>query len=66
MGFEDVKRQALRAHITGLINRLEGWVKDQRRFMEELQKYGNYIISQDRLSLLLSAQAMLYYIVLAK
>ena len=62
MGFEDIKRQALKAHISGLINRLENWVKDQKRFVEELQKYGNYIVSQDRLSFLLSAQAMLYYI----
>lgn len=27
-----------------------------------MQKYGDYIVTQDRLSLLLSAQAMLYYI----
>jgi len=62
MGSEDLKRQAIRAHIVGLITRLENWVKDQRKFMDELQKYGDYITSQDRLSLLLSAQAMLYYI----
>lgn len=62
MGSEDLKRQAIRAHIAGLITRLENWVKDQKRFMDELQKYGDYIVTQDRLSLLLSAQAMLYYI----
>ncbi|MFB6471046.1 MAG: DUF2153 family protein [Vulcanisaeta sp. AZ3] len=62
MSSEDLKRQAIRAHIAGLITRLENWVKDQRKFMDELQKYGGYITSQDRLSLLLSAQAMLYYI----
>lgn len=62
MNPEDLKRQAIRAHIAGLITRLENWVRDQRRFMDELQKYGDYIANQDRLSLLLSAQAMLYYI----
>ena len=62
MGSEDLKRQAIRAHIAGLITRLENWVRDQKKFMDELQKYGDYIVNQDRLSLLLSAQAMLYYI----
>ncbi|WP_069807725.1 DUF2153 family protein [Vulcanisaeta thermophila] len=58
----DIKRQAIRSHIAGLIARLENWVRDQKKFMDELQKYGDYISSQDRLSLLFSAQAMLYYI----
>ncbi len=62
MSQRDVKTQAIKAHISGLIARLENWVKEQKRFMNELEKYGDYISSQDRLSLLLSAQALLYHI----
>lgn len=62
MSYEDVKTQAIRAHIAGLISRLENWVRDQKRFMSELEKFGEHINQQDRLALLLSAQAMLYYI----
>ncbi len=60
---QDYKKQLVRAHIASLITRLESWVKDQKKFMDELIKYGDYIASnQDRLSLLYSAQVMLFYI----
>ncbi len=60
---EDPKIRLIKEHIEGLIRRLEKWVLDQKRFVSELEKYGEYISgSEDRLSLLYSAQAMLMYI----
>ena len=59
----DYKIRAIKAHISGLISRLENWISEQKRFMDELIKYGEYINNvDDRLSLLLSAQTMLTYI----
>ncbi len=60
---EDPKTRLIKEHIENLIKRLERWVADQKRFITELEKYGEYISSsEDRLSLLYSAQAMLMYI----
>ncbi len=60
---EDPKVRMIKEHIDGLIRRLERWVSDQKRFINELEKFGQYIASnEDRLSLLYSAQAMLMYI----
>lgn len=52
----------VKAHIKGLINRLDGWLISQRKLIDDLQKYADYVKSQDRYTLLLSAQAMIYYI----
>ncbi len=63
MSSSDFKTQLIKSHITNLITRLENWVREQKRFVSELERYGEHIDrSQDRLSLLLSAQAMLHYI----
>ncbi len=60
---EDPKVRLIKEHIDGLIKRLERWVSDQKRFVSELEKFGQYISNtDDRLSLLYSAQAMLMYI----
>ncbi len=60
---EDPKVRMIKEHIDGLIRRLERWVSDQKRFISELEKFGQYISSnEDRLALLYSAQAMLMYI----
>jgi len=60
---EDPKTRLIKEHIENLIRRLEKWVADQKRFVTELERYGEYISgSEDRLSLLYSAQAMLMYI----
>lgn len=52
----------IKAHIRGLISRLDGWVVSQKKLIDDLQKYADYVKSQDRYTLLLSAQAMIYYI----
>ncbi len=60
---EDPKVRMIKEHIDGLIRRLERWVSDQKRFVSELERFGEYIsTNEDRLSLLYSAQAMLMYI----
>lgn len=52
----------IKAHIRGLINRLDGWLVSQKKLIDDLQKYSDFIKDQDRYTLLLSAQAMIYYI----
>ena len=52
----------VRAHIRGLISRLDGWILTQKKIIDELTKYADYVKDQDRYTLLLSAQAMIYYI----
>jgi len=50
-------------YFDAMINRLDNWVREQKRIIEEFKKYGEYAQStNDRLTLLLSSQAMLAYI----
>ncbi len=59
---EETVEGQIKNHIRGLMNRLEGWVYGQKKLLDDLGKYGEYAASQDRFALLLSAQAMLFYI----
>lgn len=59
---EETVEGQIKNHIRGLMNRLEGWVYGQKKLLDDLDKYGDYATSQDRFALLLSAQAMLFYI----
>ncbi|GGP22545.1 hypothetical protein GCM10007981_19040 [Thermocladium modestius] len=62
MESEETVEGQIKNHIRGLMNRLEGWVYGQKKLLDDLDKYGEYAASQDRFALLLSAQAMLFYI----
>lgn len=59
---EETVEGQIKNHIRGLVNRLEGWIYGQKKLLDDLNKYGDYASSQDRFALLLSAQAMLFYI----
>ncbi len=57
------KRDLIHDYITSMTQRLEQWVREQRRLASELETLGKKMEgTDDRLTLLLSAQAMLAYI----
>ncbi|MGC9118120.1 MAG: DUF2153 family protein [Thermoproteus sp.] len=49
-------------YLESMMERLEQWVKEQRRIVNDLEAHGKVMEAADRLTLLYSAQAMLGYI----
>jgi hypothetical protein len=49
-------------YLESMIERLEQWVKEQQRIVNDLETHGKVMEVADRLTLLYSAQAMLNYI----